>query len=518
MQVVPTPRAPRAVIIGAGIAGLACAVRLRAAGYGVTLLERHPHLGGKIRTLPSDAGPIDAGPTVLTMRAVFDDLFAQLGARLDDHVGLIKQHVLARHFWPDGSTLDLHADQDESIGAIRAFAGNRAAQQFTQFCTRTRRLFAAFDQPMIQTAAPSIPQLTAQVLRHPQMLPAMAPLSTLKSMLRGAFDDPRLRQLFGRYATYVGGSPTHAPGLLALIWQAEAQGVWVVKGGMHKLVAALETLLKANGVDIQTNAHVDRIEMQSGRAVAIHLQGGARLACDVVIHAGDPRALATGALGASLSHIAPQTRTAKRSFSARVLSFAATPSGPDLAHHNVFFDADATGEFKDVMAGRIPISPSLYVCALDRGYGIEPPILERFEIITNAPALADDARPQHTDPEDLDPWIHQITQQMAQHGLSFSPTPTTQTVTTPQAFARMFPASGGALYGQTPHGLTAALKRPRARTAVANLYLAGGGTHPGAGVPMATLSARHAVEAILSDQTSTSTSPQTATHGGMSTG
>ncbi len=518
MQVVPTPRAPRAVVIGAGIAGLACAVRLRAAGYGVTLLERHAHLGGKIRALPSQAGPIDAGPTVLTMRHVFDDLFALLGTRLDEHVTLIKQQVLARHFWPDGSTLDLFADQDQSIGAVRAFAGNRAAQQFTRFCTRTRRLFATFDQPMIQTAEPSVPHLTATVLRHPQMIPAMAPLSTLRALLRGAFDDPRLRQLFGRYATYVGGSPTHSPALLSLIWQAEAQGIWVVEGGMHKLVDALETLLMVNGVDIQTEAHVSRIEMQSGRAVAVHLEDSTRLPCDVVIHAGDPRALATGAFGESVSHIAPQTRAAKRSFSARVLSFAATPTGPDLAHHNIFFDADGTGEFRDVMAGRVPKAPSIYVCALDRGYKTAPPGLERFEIITNAPAIADDAINQNTDPEDLDPWIHQITRQMEAFGLSFSPTPNTQTVTTPQAFARMFPASGGALYGQTPHGLTAALKRPRARTAVTNLYLAGGGTHPGAGVPMATLSAKHAVEAILNDQTSTSTSHPTDTPGGMSTG
>jgi len=516
MQVVPTPRAPRAVVIGAGIAGLACAVRLRAAGYGVTLLERHPHLGGKIRTVPSQAGPIDAGPTVLTMRHVFDDLFAQLGTRLDEHITLIKQQVLARHFWPDGSTLDLFADQDQSIGAVRAFAGNRAAEQFTRFCARTRRLFATFDQPMIQTAEPSVPQLTATVLRHPQMIPAMAPLSTLKTMLRGAFDDPRLRQLFGRYATYVGGSPTHAPALLSLIWQAEAQGVWVVEGGMHRLTQALATLLDSHGVDIQTGTHVDRIEVQLGRASAVHLAGGTRLPCNVLVHAGDPRALATGALGPSTAHIAPQTNRAKRSFSARVLSFAATPHGPDLAHHNVFFAADADAEFRDLMAGRVPSTPSFYICALDRGQADTPPLLERFEIITNAPATAADTTPD-SGPEDLSPWLHQITQQMTQAGITFSPTPTTDAVTPPHAFAQMFPASLGALYGQTPHGLTAALNRPRARTQIPNLYLAGGGTHPGAGVPMATLSARHAAEAILSDQTSTSTSARTAMRGGMST-
>ncbi len=502
----------RAMIIGAGIAGLACAIRLRAAGLQVTVLERHAEVGGKIRTMPSPAGPIDAGPTVLTMRHVFDDLFACAGEDLDDHVTLVRQDTVARHFWPDGTSLDLYADETLSTTAIAEFAGPTAARQFTRFCARTRALFEAFDAPMMQAPAPKLSALTAHVLRHPKLIPAMAPLSTLKSLLKSSFSDPRLRQLFGRYATYVGGSPTHAPALLSLIWQAEAGGVWVVKGGMHKLTEALKGILLAQGVDIRTNAHVARIEAQSGRVAALHLDDGTRMACDVVVHAGDPRALATGAFGASTSQIAAQTAKAARSFSARVLSFAAMPHGPDLAHHNIFFAADAEGEFRDLMAGRIPQNPSFYICALDRGQHKAPPELERFEIITNAPPTQ-----QTSDPEDLDPWLHQITQQMAAHGMRFSPTPTTTSVTTAQTFGQMFPASMGALYGQSPHGLTAALQRPTARTRISNLYLAGGGTHPGAGVPMATLSARHAAEAIVSDLTSTSPSDQTAMRGGMST-
>ncbi|MEM6759764.1 MAG: 1-hydroxycarotenoid 3,4-desaturase CrtD [Pseudomonadota bacterium] len=512
MQVTPAPHAPHAVVIGAGIAGLAVAGRLRAAGYAVTLLERHARVGGKIRTVPSTAGPIDAGPTVLTMRHVFDDLFAVLGERLDDHVRLIRQEVLARHFWPDGTTLDLTADEEQNAANVRAFAGKRAAQQYRRFSARARDLFAAFDQPMMQEPDPRIGALTATVLRHPWLIPAMAPLSTLKTALARAFDDPRLRQLFGRYATYVGGSPTHAPALLSLIWHAERAGVWVVDGGMHKLTEALATLLQAHAVNIVTNAHVAWINAQSGRASAVVLNDGRRFACDVLVHAGDPRALATGALGPSVASVAQTTLHAKRSFSANVLSFAATPSRSDLLHHNVFFQSDPEAEFHDLMAGRVPKSPSFYVCALDRGQGREPPPCERFEIITNAPATA-----VTTPPEDLETWLHQITHQMAQFGMTFSPAPTTQTVTTPQAFGQMFPQSLGALYGQSPHGMTAALKRPRARTQIPNLYLAGGGTHPGAGVPMATLSAKHAVEAILSDQTSTLLSARTAMPGGMST-
>ncbi|NRB03969.1 MAG: phytoene desaturase [Rhodobacteraceae bacterium] len=507
-----SPEAPRWIVIGGGIAGLATAARLRSAGFAVTLLERHAHLGGKIRTVPSPAGPIDAGPTVLTMRHVFDDLFACLGERIEDHVTLIKQNTVARHFWPDGSNLDLCADHTANIDAIRDFAGEKSAKQFAAFHTRTQALFSAFDAPMMQAAEPHLPTLVKTTLANPSLIPAMAPLSTLRRALRRSFDDPRLAQLFGRYATYVGGSPTHAPALLSLIWQSEAQGVWVVKGGMHKLATALAAQLQSHGVTIHTNAHVAGIATQTGRVTAVALADRRHLPCDGLVYAGDPRALATGALGPDVAHIAPQTVRADRSFSARVHSFAATPSGPELAHHNVFFDTDPVSEFNDLMAGRIPADPTLYLCALDRGQSPNVPQLERFEIISNAPAT-DGTDP----PKDLDAWHQQIMARMARFGMSFSPTPGPNTVTTPQSFAQMFPASQGALYGQTPHGLTASLNRPRARTSIPNLYLAGGGTHPGAGVPMATLSARHAAEAILSDQTSMLRSAQMAMPGGMST-
>ncbi|MBT5001517.1 MAG: phytoene desaturase [Tateyamaria sp.] len=505
-----TPK--RAIIIGAGIAGLACAVRLRAAGLQVTLLERHAEVGGKIRTIPSEAGLIDAGPTVLTMRPVFDDLFNCAGENLDDHVTLIRQDTLARHFWPDGSSLDLFADEALSTTAIAEFSGAKSARQFTKFCARTRSLFEAFDTPMMQAPTPKLSALTTHVFKRPHLITAMAPLSTLASLLKSSFDDKRLQQLFGRYATYVGGSPIHVPALLSLIWQAEASGVWVVKGGMHKLTKALQHILNANGTEIHTNSHVERIETNGNRAVAVHLSNGRRLSCDALVHSGDPRALATGALGPETKGVARQTVSAQRSFSARVLSFAANFNGPELAHHNVFFSHNAKSEFHDLMAGQIPKNPSFYICALDRGQQVPSPDLERFEIITNAPATN-----QITDPEDIGPWLHQITQQMAEYGIHFNPAPTKTSVTTAQAFGQMFPASQGALYGQSPHGLTAALKRPTARTKIANLYLAGGGTHPGAGLPMATLSAQHAAAAIVSDQTSTSLSDQTAMHGGMST-
>jgi 1-hydroxycarotenoid 3,4-desaturase len=492
------------VIVGAGIGGLATALRLSSADLPVTVVERQEAPGGKMRTLPSPAGPVDAGPTVLTMRPVFDALFAAAGERLDDHVTLTRQDILARHWWPDGSTLDLHADMSDSASAVRAFAGPRAERDFIKFSQRAARLFDAFDEPMMKTAQPSLATLTRKVMRQPALIPLMAPNSSLAQVLDKAFDDPRLAQLFGRYATYVGGSPYQSPGILALVWQAEAAGVWTVRGGMHSLARAIADLAAARGAEFRYGTDVAAIETSQGRATGVTLADGTRIAASAVVFNGDPRALAVGLLGDSVRAAAPETALAERSYSASVWAFAATAKGLPLAHHNVFFCADPKAEFDALRAGKMPEDPTLYICAEDRGQPDPAPDIERFEIILNAPPLRPDSAgfPAAT-PERETPCPTRIFKTLDRFGLTFDPTPTAEALTTPAGFEALFPGSAGSLYGQSPHGLMAAFQRPTARSPVTGLYLTGGGAHPGAGVPMATLSAQHAAEAILTDLVST---------------
>ncbi len=501
------------LVIGAGMAGLAAAARLAHAGCAVTVLERHATPGGKIRSLASPAGPVATGPTVLTLRPVFDALFEALGERLDAHLHLVRQTTIARHFWPDGSTLDLHDDPDANERAIRDFAGGRAAQQFRAFDRRARTLFEAFDAPVMQAARPSLASLGLRIARQPRLLAAMAPFSSLAALLTASFDDPRLCQLFGRYATYVGGSPYAAPALLALIWHAEASGVWAIDGGMERLAQVLAAIASERGATFRYGVHVERIEARGGAVTGVTLASGEQLPARAVLFNGDPRALATGALGPACATVAPQTRSAPRSLSADVWAFAARASGPELAHHNVFFCDAPAREFAALARGERPAAPTLYLCAMDRGMGRAVPELERFEIIANAPP-----QDSPTTPEESQACRARTFDTLAGFGLQFSPTPEASALSTPETFDRMFPQSGGSLYGQSPHGLMAAFRRPTARTPIRGLYLAGGGAHPGAGLPMAALSARHAAEAILSDRTSTSRSRRTATPGGMSTG
>lgn len=500
------------VIVGAGVAGLASAIRLSHAGHDVHVFDAATGPGGKMRTRRSSAGLVDIGPTVLTMRWVFEDLFASVGADLSDHVTLTADTILARHWWMDGSTIDLHSDPDLSAAAVRDFAGTKAANQYRAFSRKTAKMFTAFKGPMMETAKPSIAALTAQVLSQPSLIPAMAPWATMAKSLAADFDDPRLRQLFGRYATYVGGSPFASPALLSLIAHSEALGVWSVKGGMNQLANAMEQLAKSLGATFTYGTPVQRIITNDGSAVGVQTADGPEHA-DLIVFNGDPAALQTGLMGDAVTRAVSKDAVTPRSLSAWVWGFAAKPSLSTLTHHNVFFGNDPADEFGPIDKGHIPHDPTLYICAQDRGAGAIPSGEERFEIIMNgAPTTAT------TDTKGDRDLCHQTTfDRLTQFGLTFDQTPQDKHLTSPADWNRLFPASQGSLYGRSPHGMTASLKRPTARTRVKGLYLAGGGAHPGAGVPMATLSALHVAATIKADLISTLPSRRTGMRGGTST-
>jgi 1-hydroxycarotenoid 3,4-desaturase len=504
-----TGQSTRSIVIGAGFGGLAAAIRLAAAGHAVTLVEAATSLGGKARAVSSAAGPVDTGPTVLTMRAVFDDLFNLAGERLEDHVTLIPQPILARHWWPDGTTLDLTPDRAANIAAITAFAGAREARAFARFDAMAEKLRLAFDAPVMQAPRPDLRAIARAALGRPAIWPALLPGMTLDRLLRLMFHDPRLRQLFGRYATYVGGRPTHVPAVLAIIWRAEAQGVWAVQGGLHHLAAQLGAVFERLGGQILLNTAARRIVKQNGRVTGVETATG-HLQADHVIFAGDPAALAKGLLGNAASDLLPKAATAPRSLSAHVWAFAATPSKLPLVHHNVFFTADPAREFGPIGKGQPPEAPSLYVCAEDRAGGT-PTGTERFEIIVNAPAGLP------ATPEEITQCHTRTFQTLARFGLTFSPEPGPAALLTPAKLAQLFPGSQGAIYGRSPEGMMATFARPTATTALPGLYLAGGGCHPGAGVPMAALSGKHAAAAILTAPISAWRSHPMAMPGGMST-
>jgi 1-hydroxycarotenoid 3,4-desaturase len=508
----------RVVIIGAGVGGLAAALRLAAQGLDVTVIEAAGAPGGKMRVATAGDARIDAGPTVLTMRWVFDNLARDAGFSLNDRLTLQPLETLARHAWSGGARLDLFSDVERNADAIGDFAGAREAEGYRRFSRRAAAIYATLKESFIGASRPSVSELVRRVgVAHLGDLARISPFTSLWGELGGYFGDPRLRQLFGRYATYCGSSPFAAPATLMLVAHVEREGVWSIEGGMHRLAVALADMATSCGATFCYGRRVARVSVQGGHVAGVELADGERLAADVVVMNGDVEALAAGLLGPDVADAVDAAPRNARSLSAITWAFKAQTQGFPLLRHNVFFSPDYRREFEDICSkNRLPQAPTVYVCAQDRVGSDDakagPSDGERLFCLVNAPANADPLKPA-----DIRSCEAAAFQHLERCGLQGLHRAGPGEMTTPADFARLFPGSGGALYGRASHGWMASFARPGSRTRISGLYLAGGGTHPGPGVPMAALSGRQAALAVMMDLASTGRWRRAATPGGMST-
>ena len=491
------------VIVGAGIGGLAAALLLACAGHDVTVCEAAASPGGKLRQIAHGAARIDAGPTVFTMRPVFEEIFAAAGTTLDAELGPRKLDILARHFW-DRAVLDLPADPAAAQAAIGGFAGPGAAVLYQKFRARAARIFNTLDATFMQVPQPGLAGLIRNAgLRHGPALLGISPFASLWDELGKYFPDLRLRQLFARYATYSGASPFAAPATLMLIAHAESQGVWRLPGGMHSLARALARLAAARGAVLRYNAPVAEILVADGRASGVRLADGTTLAAGAVLANVELAALAAGRFGAAAAAaLRPAARDAARSLSALTWAITGSAAGAALAHHNVFFSADYAAEFAAIGRGRLPPDPTVYLCAQDN---------ENFLCLVNAPA---DGDAEQISEQGAQVCFQRAMAKLAASGVTLRPRQVTRTG--PAQFETLFPASGGALYGRALSGWRDPFRRPGSASRLPGLYLAGGGVHPGPGLPMAARSGQLAARRIIADLASTARSPRAAMPGGMS--
>jgi 1-hydroxycarotenoid 3,4-desaturase len=504
----------RVVVIGAGTGGLVSAALLAARGCEVTVVEAAAGPGGKLRAITVDGASIDGGPTVFTMREVFEEVFAACGDSLDRHLTMRPAATLARHAW-GGARLDLFADAAASEAAIGDFAGAREAQGYRAFCAEAKRLFDALDRPFLRDTKTDPIRLGWRMGARgfPDYLNLRAYVSMWRALGR-YFHDPRLRQLFGRYATYCGSSPFRCPATLMLIAHVEASGVWLVDGGMHRLAQALEALGRNQGVAFRYGAPVREILVERGRAAGVMLESGERIAAASVVCNADPAAIGAGRFGEAARRAAAPVARRRRSLGAMVWTARAKAAGFPLARHNVFFSDDYPAEFAALAAGRLADAPSVYVCAQDRDPAAAASDgTERLQILVNAPPRGDG---DGFTSAEIDTCRLRMLDSVSRAGLSLD-LGASAILTTPSDFERLCPSTGGALYGPASHGWAASFRRQGSRTRIPGLYCAGGSTHPGAGVPMAALSGRLAVACLLRDLGSTSRSRPTAMPGGIST-
>jgi phytoene desaturase len=459
----------RTVVVGAGVGGLAAAVRLAATGHEVTVFEQADRVGGKLGSLSHQGFRFDTGPSLLTLPEVFADLIPDLA----DH--LVRLDPVVRHVFPDGTILDSTSDSAAMTAAVRNALGDKAAGDWSRVWDRAGRIWEASWRHVLRNPHPA-PWRQAWRLRD---LAAIRPGSTLRAATRGL--DPRLRMLLDRYATYTGSDPRRAPAALLAIPYAElTHGGWYVRGGLARIADLLHDRARALDATVHTAMPVAGIITGSGRVRGVRLADGSQVPADAVVANADALSVYRDLLPTP-----PRAhRLAARSLSGFVLLLGLRGRTPGLAHHTVWFPADYDAEFDSAFTGRLVDDPAVYVSVADDP-AVRPDGHEAWFVLVNAPPQGPvDWRA----PGLAQGYADRVLDTLAARGVDVRDRVVFREVLTPADLEARTLTPGGAIYGTPSHG-PRGLLRPPNRGPVAGLYLVGGSVHPGGGLPLVALSA-----------------------------
>jgi phytoene desaturase len=490
------------IVIGAGLGGLAVAIRLAARGFSVQILEKNDTPGGKVNIHRGGGYTFDTGASLLTMRHVVEDLFESAGRRADDYLDIQPLEPICRYHWPDGATLDASTDLEKTARGIREIAPTDDVEGFRRFLDDARRKYEVAERTFLAHSLNDLPQLLRP--RYARDIAAISSLRTLDRHVRRYFRSTHLQQLFNRFATYNGSSPFRTPATFALIPYVEfGLGAWYIRGGMYSLPAALTRLATELGVRLRMRAEVEEILIENGRACGVRLVGGEVLRGHAVVANSD-------AIETYRRLIAPQARRSsfknrklariEPSCSGFVLLLGTRRRYPNLAHHNIFFSRDYRAEFRALFDELRPAAdPTIYVCATSRTDPTQAPDgHENLFVLVNAPAT--DARTDWA--TETDKYRKLIVTKLEKYGLEdLSASIDYEQRITPEDFRNVYNTHRGSIYGISSNKWTNAFLRPpnRARD-IRGLYFAGGATHPGGGIPLVLLSGKMAAELLMRDE------------------
>ena len=479
--------------MGGGVGGLATAIRLAVAGDQVRLVERNDVVGGKLAEYRRDGYTFDIGPSLVTLPHLFDELFDLAGTPSTGRPEFVRLDPQFRYHWPDGATLTVADDADATAAAFDAFADG-AGPQWRSFDARGRRIWDVAERTFF--AGPmSSPLSLVRRLRSPFDLTAIDALRTLHRSAESHFDDARLVQWVGRYATYSGSSPYESPATLACIPHIEARfGCWYPIGGLGTIRSSLERLAIEVGVEIATGTEVTRIAADGDRVHGIVIDDGSDagtlIPADVVVANTDAEHLYTDLLVDASA--ARRVRRAKRSTSGFAICAAARGLTPGLLHHNVWFSADERREFDSIARGALADDPTIYACVSSVTDPSQAPDgCENWFLLINTPPGVE-----------IDPTVgtDRVLDGLASRGIRLRERLEFVHTMTPADIEQRYRSPGGSIYGTSSDGRRAAFTRPSNRGARRGLYLVGGSSHPGGGLPLVLTSARIVADMIQADR------------------
>lgn len=488
-------RAParRVVIVGGGVGGLACAIRLRAAGHEVQLFERNDVVGGKLATIERDGFTFDIGPSLLTLPDMFDELFRLAGTSLAEQVDLRRLDPQFHYHWRDGSSLVVHDDATRTAAAFESFAEG-AGEQWRQFDAKGAKIWEVAERTFF--AGPmSNPLGLVKRMRSPKDLYDIDPLRSLHRAADRCFDDHRLVQWAGRYATYSGSSPYEAPATLACIPHVEAaHGCWYPTGGLGALREALARVAADVGVEVHTGVEVRQVLVSGERVIGVTIAAGANAVsevdADVVVANVDAEHLYRDLVPDDIA--LRDASRAEPSTSGFVICAGVRGTTPGIAHHNVWFSDGYQREFGQLAAGQLADDPTIYGCVSSvTDPSQAPPGHENWFLLVNTPAGVT---------VDADVYATRVLDRLATAGIDLRERLLFTETMTPADIAERYRSPGGAIYGTSSNGKRAAFLRPGNRGARTGLYLVGGSSHPGGGLPLVTTSARIVADLIAEDR------------------
>ncbi len=483
----------KAIVIGAGIAGIASALRLRHKGYEVSVFEANTYAGGKLHVLERKGFRFDMGPSLFTMPHLVDELFLLFGKEPGDYFTYIQKEELCRYFWEDGTRFSAKADPKEFVEEaellfdVKSHVLERYLKNVREKYELTAELFL---ENSLHKAATF---LSVKTLRAVLQLYKLHLNTSLHKVNRAYFKDEKLVQLFDRYATYNGSSPYSTPGIMSMIPHLEMHhGTFFPRGGMHRIGQSLFQLAEEEGVSFHFSEKVQQIIVEKGKAVGVNTPKGTYHA-ELMVSNMDVYPTYRKLLA---KEKAPEkTLAQERSSSALIFYWGMNHSFPELDLHNIFFSKNYGKEFEYIFEKKSMYrDPTLYINISSKNHPSDAPIGgENWFVMVNTPANVG---------QDWERMKSKCREQVLQKlesilGLDVRQYIVCEEVLDPIGIEERTSSYRGALYGAASNDrLAAFLRHPNFSQRIQNLYFCGGSVHPGGGIPLCLLSAKIVSELI----------------------
>jgi len=484
----------QAIVIGAGFGGMASALRLRAKGYDVRLIDRCPMLGGRAQVFEYEGFRHDAGPTVITAPFLFDELFGLFGERLEDSLRLVPLKPWYRFVFSDGDHFDYGGTLEETLAEISRIEP-RDREGYLALLAHSRRIF---DVGFTELSAQPFDRFTTMLRQVPRLI-GLRNYETVWSMVRRHLRSEKLRQAFSIQPLLVGGNPFDTTSIYGLIHFLErAYGVHFAMGGTGAVIAALGDLMKRQGIEIQLGTTVDSVVIENGRATGIRLENGTKLEADVVVSNADAAHLYRKMIPPAQQRASTRMKLAAAHYSMGlfVLYFGTTRTYPEVAHHTIWMGPRYRELLNDIFHRKILADDfSLYLhrpTATDTSFA--PVGCDSFYVLCPVPNLQARIDWEIEGPRLRDRIVAALDRTILP-GLAESIA--ADFYKTPEDFRSDYLSVHGAGFSVAPLFRQSAWFRFHNRAeGIKNLYLTGAGTHPGAGVPGVLCSAK-VVDALI---------------------